>query len=473
MIVAIPFHTVDLRLVRELLAWCKLLGGCRSHDCLLVADAGVEWGPCLDLITFSNSIFRSAKLITNDRHIENWPEGPNSLLLTALQQIEKSDQPLLWLEPDAIPLKPNWLDTLSLVYTQCGKPFMGQIYTHEHPEPPMAPYPLMSGVAVYPPDGWSRLAKAIKFAPNLPFDVSCAPITYEAGANTKLIQHYYGEKGLPPTFSVNRTDSSPRNTFTLDRLHPNAVIFHRNKDGSLIRLLRAKHFPNLNKFAVVYPFHSGDMNLALKNLEWMEQLRTPKTHDIILHSDKSVDLKWRNRMVAAAERVFTNVSESFCPANQGPNVSWIAAATYMHEMQRPWFWLEPDATPLKPNWLSVIQARYQGGFLGPVVPDMNHMNGTAVYPANTPLICPKTMATGERFGFDVLMKDEMMHLAHNCIDIFHHAWVERNGQLLPHGAGQVPTFPTLGSLNRISQGAVIFHRCKDGSLIDRLRQRHN
>lgn len=242
MIAVIPFHCGDHGSAAELLRWIQLLGGCPRQSAVLVADADTQWGHAIDLLDLANQTFRSATLITNDRPVKGWIEGSNSLFLTAAEHMESLKEPWLWLEPDAIPIKPGWLDRLQFVYGQANKPFMGWLYTFEHPQPPIAPFPILSGVAVYPADAWSRLVKSIRFAPNLAFDVASAPITAPNAAHTNLIQHFYGEKNLAPTFAESKSDTSPRNTFTLAHLHKDAMLFHRCKDGSLMRLLHRQMF---------------------------------------------------------------------------------------------------------------------------------------------------------------------------------------------------------------------------------------
>jgi hypothetical protein len=59
---------------------------------------------------------------------------------------------------------------------------------------------------------------------------------------TDLIQSYYGQRDLAPTFVAKREEGKtyPINTFDLSKLDKNAVLFHRCKDGSLIDALRER-----------------------------------------------------------------------------------------------------------------------------------------------------------------------------------------------------------------------------------------
>ena len=138
----------------------------------------------------------------------------------------------------------------------------------------------------------------------------------------------------------------------------------------------------------------------------------------------------------------------------------------MHSLYRNWLWLEADAVPLKARWLEVLQSVYDNcrmPFCGPIVATGMHLNGTAIYPANTPEICPRTMSHTNN-AFDVEMKDEMIHLCKDIGHIFFHVWGVKDGRLNPL-EGESPHFPK-GSplLNQIPNTAVVLHRCKDGSL---------
>jgi len=95
------------------------------------------------------------------------------------------------------------------------------------------------------------------------------------------------------------------------------------------------------------------------------------------------------------------------------------------------------------------------------------MNGTAIYPPNTPKLLPRTMSHTQN-AWDVECRDEM---GPNMYDstLWHLAWGVERGRLDPVGGSELPSFPR-GSplLAQINRHAVIFHRDKTGSLIERL-----
>lgn len=228
------------------------------------------------------------------------------------------------------------------------------------------------------------------------------------------------------------------------------------------------------QFVVVLPFYSKDALLAAKSVAWMAELGTPKTHDILLSHERDTDPSLVVHIHELAAKSFKQVHRhSYAQRYPACNEAWAAAALQMMNERRNWLWMEPDAVALNPNWLTALQERYdQAGckFAGPIVPGMGHMNGTGIYPFDTPHICPQATRAPPAHAWDMAMKPEMIHLCHDCSDLWQHAWVEVNGQLLPHGDGVKPTFPTHNSVGRLSPSAVTFHRNSDGTLIDRMRE---
>lgn len=215
MTVCFPFHNADSALAMRLLRWINRIGGCKSHDCVLVSDAGVSWPIAADLLTLACEAFRTAKVIVNSSPVEGWIPGSSSLFFTAANHCQKNGVPFLWLEPDTTPLKPHWLDQIGIEYSLKSKPFMGHIYKCDQPDMPKV---LLSGIAVYPHDAFSRL-KAWRDSP-LPFDVATAYVTVPESAHTDLVQHYWGI-GIPP-------------------INPAAVLFHRDKHGVLMKRIEDK-----------------------------------------------------------------------------------------------------------------------------------------------------------------------------------------------------------------------------------------
>lgn len=475
MIVALGFCQKDAAATRDLLLWCEQLGGCRDFDCLLVTDPSTQWSECVATMDQASKVFRVVNFEMAAKPVSTWPQGPNALFKAAADWCHKAKQPFLWLESDAIPLKDGWLGALHAEYNRVGNPFMGRVYGPSAGDDPKLPKQLMSGVGIYAASS-ADLFKHV-WKDDSAWDVATASVSVPSCTNTSLIQWFWGQKNLAPTFAMTKTADSPINTFTLEQLEPNAVLFHRNKDGTLIDCLRERagiHKPTDN-FIVVFPFFNGDADNMLKLAEWIAELGTPKTHDALLWFEASTSHQQVVRIAETVSRSFNRVMRgSYREPGLGWNGAWLTAARQMEGLKRPWMWCEPDCVPTTPRWLQALQTRYgqqRKPFIGPVVRDMGHMNGTAIYPWNVPQLCPNTMRmNGGGWAWDMVMKPEMIHLAHDCGDLWQHAWVESNGAFQPHGGGSLPTFPNVKSLSRLQSSAVIFHRNKDLTLIDRLRE---
>lgn len=472
MIVVLPFFSGDAPLALSLLEWIKQLGKHPQHSCLLVVDADTDWGTALDALNLANEIFRTATLITNDKPVTGWIPGSNSLFAAAAKHMEGIGEPWLWLEPDAAPLRSGWLDSIVAAYGACGKPFMGSLVHHSLTN---RPNPYLEGCGVYPSDTWSRIKD--KFIMEESWTLWCADEVVPHAVNSPLFQHFWGVQDLPATFVDVKTPSSPINAFTLRDVSSEAVLYHRCKDGSIIRLLRQKLFPvEQNRFVVVLPFCAKDCASMFKLLEWMERMGHYPLDTVLLAHDNCPGVAACRKVAAEC---FGQVIDFVYPPPvriehpYAANHIFKFVAHYIQtKVKRPWLWFEADMVPLKRGWLDTLQAAYRAGgkpFFGSVVPGMGHFNGTAIYPSNTYERCDGLrFKDGEAFDTAILP-----HTKNQTMDgtaLMAHAWVQENGKLLPHGAGELPVFRTVADVKRIHPSAVTFHRDKTLSLIDRLTE---
>lgn len=242
-------------------------------------------------------------------------------------------------------------------------------------------------------------------------------------------------------------------------------------------LLRKKFNITISdNFVVVLPFCMLDVLQLIKNLAWMKTLGTPKTHDCLLSFDRTTNQQVVQQVKTLAKEVFCNVHQTMYYVPQGtrfPQTSaWQHAARTMQKLDRSWLWMEADAIPLKKQWLSVLQNVYNNcrmPFAGPIVGKGMHMNGTpSIFPANTPDLLPRTMSHTQN-AFDVEYKDEMFGKVKDIGHIAVARWGIKDG-FLNELEGESPNFPPGSNhlINQIPKTAVVFHRDKSGSLIDRL-----
>lgn len=474
MLVVLPFAKSDSDLACDLLSWLVQLGGCPEHSALLVVDAGVEWPEAVRALNIANKVFRSASIITTEGPIVGWPEGPNAMWLKAAEYCQAQNQPFLWVEPDCVPLSKDWLTKIHGAYEQ-GK-FMGHVYATMDPKFPVN---VMSAIAVYPPNAKDLIEPFIGNFPGAAWDISSVKATAPHWQHTELIYHFWGQKDLAPTFEDSRTEFSKENVRVLSDISPAAVLYHRVKDGSLTSLLRRKmNLPVPGALLVVLPFCKFDGDLMARNLEWMGAMGMPKTHDCLISYDQTTPKDMVLRVKARAAMQFTSVmpsSYTLPSAVQFPQTAaWQHAARTCHRMGRNWLWYEADCWALKPKWLTTMQSEYDRcgkAFCGPVMHGPGHLNGTAIYPFDTPKRLPRTMSHCNN-AWDVEARDEMGKDVHDCGRLWQCAWGVIRGKLDMIGGEEVPGFPKGSPLiNQIRPDAVLFHRCKENSLIERLKER--
>lgn len=485
MLCVIPFFSGDVSAAARLLRWIADLGGCPGHHCLLVADATTPWNEAMACLDLARQSFLSSDLVTNEAHVEGWIPGSNSLFKAAAQHAQDRGQSFLILEPDAVPLKAGWLDTIETAYhaMPAGKQFMGTLVYHSNPT---WPNPYFEGVGVHPPDTWRRVKDL--FRSDVAWPQALAGVTGPLASNSALFHHLWGEVGNPPKFAKKNVPGT--NVFCPQQIDPAAVIFHRNKDGSLIRLLREERGlapESVTELAVFLPFCHMDYPLMLKSVSWMAQMHGKLPRTAILHHDGTVSQNVVARITQAARSAFANVIVNSYPTPQRPYIGWPAAPNWsfmracefmlQHEPQ-PWLWFEADAVALKPDWLYRLEAEYGAGgqpFMGPIIGDfdglhMGHMNGGGVYPWNTAQIIPKAFIRPGQ-AWDTQMKPEMIHLTHPANRLMQHCGAVVNGCCKPAN-GPLAKFPNQNLVDTlVNPTSVYFHPCKDGSLVDRLRER--
>lgn len=479
MIVVVPFNSNDVRQAIELIEWIGILNDGKFHErVLLVADAAVPWDDGYAAMIAAGKVFNRVEVITNDKPVTGWPEGANSLFFTAKRHIEKNPEWStfwLWLEPDCLPLRAGWLHALTEEYVQHDRPFMGHIYQNTQPEFPRR---LMSGIGIYP-----AICTTLFEVQAVAWDMHHADHIVSNAMHTNLIYHFWGQKDLAPTFAEFKTDISPINEMTLDNIPKEAVLFHRCKDGSLLKLLKQKMFPHLVpkplSILAVIAFCGKDVELAKKNLEWMHELGGAKEYPCLLSYD---DYTTRTRVTEIrklAEQTFSEVKLNPYRARtdlgwpSGANLAWQATARFIQDNYKlPWLWIEADAVPLKPTWLDEIAAAYYKSgksFFGPVVDERGHCNGVMVYAWNAASRLPKAMQATS-LAWDYVCFPDMRNDHADAEPFIQHVWGWHDNRAHPH-AGDAMRFNSIADVQRwVKPQAVLFHRSKDQSLIQRLRE---
>lgn len=274
MLLALLTYEKDIEATIQLLAWMEELGGCSNHDLVIVADMNTPYQEICRALDIGRRIFQSVQAITNDRSVIGWVEGPKSLVLALFRYMYPIGKPALLMDSDAIPLTEGWLDAIAAEYKAANRPYMGHVFNCDQPGLPPR---LMSPIAVYPPDA-IELQLAIEQGHH--WDVSMTEIVISKVHDTPLIHHLFGEMNRPPTFA--NVGIAGTNVFQPENIRPGAVIFHRNKDGTLINLLRERRgiqrreFPREDGEAFFQMGRFGDLILLLPAFqEWARRTGYP------------------------------------------------------------------------------------------------------------------------------------------------------------------------------------------------------
>jgi hypothetical protein len=286
MLCVLPVYKNDVANLLNLLKWIRQLGGCKDHMAVLVADANTPVDGIWQLSDQGKRIFSGFSVISTEHPVNGWPQGPNELFLTAARFAKKRNMHWLFLEPDAVPLKPGWLDRLDIQYRVTGARYLGQLVPCKEPGLPPLHF---TGVGIYPADAIDDVEARVAANPKMAFDISTADVLVPQAKKCDLFQHLWGETGNPPTFAHRGIPGT--RTFGLDYLRKDAVLFHRTKDGKLISLLRQKSGLEADlvpKFPFIQLGRYGDIILLLPAMKYIADMTNIKPQMIVASEYASV-----------------------------------------------------------------------------------------------------------------------------------------------------------------------------------------
>ncbi len=228
-VVAIPYCDRDFHGVLTLLGWMKTLGRVNA-TVVLCAPHGLDVTLVDQVSALADQVFSDVLPIRTafDLPKEGWPTGTVWSFLHIAKTCRERRWDFWLNEPDCIPLRPGWFDDLAAEYARCGRPYMGFI----EPAHTAGYYPRhMTGNGFY---NWTVFQHVRADRMDMAWDVAMAEALTPQCHNTRLFHQEFGPLDRPPTFpSVDALASIP----------VGAAVFHRNKDGSLIRQLMEARKP--------------------------------------------------------------------------------------------------------------------------------------------------------------------------------------------------------------------------------------
>lgn len=133
---------------------------------------------------------------------------------------ELGGESFIWLEPDSIPLKPDWAEILTKEWKRCAKKFL--ISSDSHP-----PFDLVGGIGVY--CGETEWLIPVHY-PKSGWDLWLIEAVPHLVARTGLLQHSYG--------IYDQTGHAVEHRFPRDSriLRSTAVVFHRDPRQDLLSM---------------------------------------------------------------------------------------------------------------------------------------------------------------------------------------------------------------------------------------------
>lgn len=221
---------------------------------------------------------------------------------------------------------------------------------------------------------------------------------------------------------------------------------------------------------IVLPFNSKDADLMRRNLAWIVDLGFEEFPEVVLSYDGSVSAE----ALALIESQVQSFKVHHCKYPEpfdkkwpaAPNIAWQQTASFIARMEgdEPWLWLEADVTPLVPHWFEILELEYKRGrlpFMGHLVTmgGKIHMNGVAIYPKMACEYSINAMRCREA-PWDMVLSEDVGPAIHDASELMAH---------YPRHTGITMSVYDPAVVKRLrNNGAVLFHGCNDGSLIDML-----
>lgn len=236
--------------------------------------------------------------------------------------------------------------------------------------------------------------------------------------------------------------------------------------------IRRPRFTPGNRFVVAIPYCAGDLGQVINLLRWMSELGGAKKHTAVLCAPAGMEDAEKEHVECLAEDVF-GIVEAIETSFDLPKEGWpigtcwsflhIARHCYLNQ----WDFLinEPDCIPLVPGWVNALEEEYREcglPYMGKIEP------AAAGYPAHVAGNAAYHWGVFDHFPVGHLDQAWDIGLAPHMVPLAHHTDLIAQEWGTP---GKPPEFRALSDLDRVPKEAVMFHRSKDGRVIDLLRRR--
>lgn len=220
LIVVIPFTTDNAVMAERLCDWIfKVSGSEQKGHALLVCDQQVHDELKGKVKIAAEVAFDSVELVVAT--VNQIPKAISShfwmnlMFLKASEHISKHYRwPFLWLEPEAIPVKSNWLEILSSIYDSQPKRYLG---THME----LNGHRFMARVGIYPSYAFSEFKDITDKSG--PYEIAAGSYITPKCSRSKAFQHL-----------------KVRDESDVEKIREDATVVIGDESGIVVEVLREK-----------------------------------------------------------------------------------------------------------------------------------------------------------------------------------------------------------------------------------------
>jgi hypothetical protein len=236
MIVCLGFSHIDHWLAVRWLRWvswlCMKDGGDSSPMTLVIFGTKRitpdQWSDLHRLHYRSQCMFNLEPVVCRDEKEVGYPGCATHLFFRALEYCEQrhAGSPVLWVEPDTVPLRAAWAQEIEAEYVTEAKPFLGArsgaLCQH------------MPGVAVYPHDWRAKspcLANALSL-PDIPLWGKGKSQAWDTACASDIVPQMALSKTIHQVWRPRHIDS-----LLLSGIPKTAALFHQDKHQAMPMLI--------------------------------------------------------------------------------------------------------------------------------------------------------------------------------------------------------------------------------------------
>lgn len=224
-LICIPFWEGDNGQAIEL---CRIISGLQATHAANLAHVMLvcrqDWKIDPNMVKIISTKFNTFTFHSNSP-LKGWPSGSNGMFSSTMIKIctsyKNKYECVYWMEPDAIPICPNWYWDLVLEWRRRHPSVNVVGCRHDCDGDGKGDH--ITGCAIYHPD-IARILPEITRSDRMAWDYQHREKIVRMGGNTRLIQNRYHQNNLPSGVIQ----------------EPGVVIIHGVKDNSVVHAVKRK-----------------------------------------------------------------------------------------------------------------------------------------------------------------------------------------------------------------------------------------